>query len=98
MGGKNGALPVESENGAVNVRLLQENTDVIGKITGWKIIRSIDDDIIRGDKFLGIFGGEEAVVKIHLHIGVDLLDGVTGTIDFFTTNISGAMKNLTLEI
>ena len=37
-------------------------------------------------------------MQVDLHIGIDFLDGVASTVDFFTANISGAMENLPLKI
>ena len=58
MGGKNRALTIKTEDRTVNIWLFQKNTDVIGKVAGRKIIRSIDDDVVRFDDLPGILGAE----------------------------------------
>ena len=37
-------------------------------------------------------------MQINLHVGVDLLDGVPGTVDLLATHIAGAMQDLTLKV
>ena len=98
MGGKNRALTIKSEDRAINIRLFQKNTDVVRKVAGRKIIRPIDDDVVRLDNLPRILGAEEGVVEVHLDVGIDFLDAVAGAVELFATDIFGPMQNLALEV
>ena len=37
-------------------------------------------------------------MEVDLHVGIDLLDGVPGTVDFFPTDITRAVEDLSLEV
>ena len=98
MGRKDRALSVEAEDGAVDVWLFLKDTDIVRKITGRKIIGTIDDDVIGSDDLFSILRGEETIVEIDLNIGVDVLDGIPRTVDFFAADIGGSMENLALKV
>ena len=98
MWGKNGALTVEAKNRAVDIRLLQENADVVAQVARGKIIRAIDDDIVGLDDLAGILGLEEGVVEIDLHIGVDLFDAIAGAVELLAADIFRSVQNLALQV
>ena len=98
MRSEHGALTVEPENGAIDIRLLLEDTDIVGEIAGRKIIRPINHDVVRGDDFSRVLGSEEAVMKVDLHVGVDRLNGVFRAVDFLAADIAGAVQDLALEV
>jgi len=54
MRGKDGALTVEAEDRAIDVRLLEEDADVVRTIACGKIIRAVDDDVIRLGNTAGV--------------------------------------------
>ncbi len=43
---EDGALAVEAEDRTVDVRFFEENGDVIGAVTGWEVVCSVDDDVV----------------------------------------------------
>ena len=98
MGSKNGALTIKTEYRTVNIRLFQKNADVIGKVAGRKIIRSVDDDVVRLHDLPRILGAEKGVVEIHLNIRIDFLDAVAGAIELLASDILSTMQNLALEV
>ena len=98
MRSEDSALTIEPEDGSVDVRLFLEDADVVGEVAGREIIRSIDHDVIGRHDGGRILRGEEGVMQVNLHVGVDLLDGVSGTVYLLTTHIARAMQDLALEI
>ena len=85
--GKNRALSVEAEDRAVDVWLLEKNTDVVAQIARGKIIRAIDHDIIRLHDLAGILRLKEGVVEIHLNIRIDFFDAVAGAVELLAADI-----------
>ena len=98
MRGKNRALAVEAEDRAVDVRLLQKNTDVIAQVACGEIVRAVDHDVIGFDDLAGVLGLEEGVVQVDLHIRVDFFDAVAGAVEFLAAYILRSMQNLALEV
>ncbi len=98
MRGEDRTLSVKAEDGAVDIGLLLEDADVIGEVAGREIIRAVDDDVVGGNDLGGVFGGEEAVVEIDLHVRVDRLDRILGTVDLLAAHVGRAVKDLALEV
>ena len=98
MRSKDGALAVEAKDGTVDVRLLQEDADIVGEIAGGKVVGSVNHDIIGSNDGFRVFRCEKAVVKVNLHVGVDLFDGVARAVNFFTADIARAVEDLALEV
>ncbi len=46
MRGKDGGLALKTEDGTVDIRLLQEHADIVGEVAGREIVRAIDDDVV----------------------------------------------------
>src|ERR1700730_7280637 len=96
--GKNGALTIKPENRSVDVRLLRQNTNVVGKVPGRKIIGTIDNKVIIFDQLHRVVATENTVVQVDLHIRVNRLDSVLSRIELLSANVAGAVKNLALQI
>ena len=96
--GKNRALSVEAEDRAVDVWLLEKNTDVVAQIARGKIIRAIDHDIIRLHDLAGILRLKEGVVEIHLNIRIDFFDAVAGAVELLAADIFRSVQNLALQV
>src|SRR6266478_2836680 len=96
--GKNGALTIKPENRSVNVWLLRQNTNVVGKVPGREIISPIDNEVIILDQLHRIVATEYAVVQVDLHIRVHHLDSVLSRIELLSANVARAVKDLALQI
>ena len=60
---KDRALPLKPENGSVDIRFSEENTDIIRKIARRKIIRPIDYDVIGFDNLTSVLAAKHGVVQ-----------------------------------
>ena len=91
-------LALETKNRPVDVWFLEENADVVREITRRKIVRAVDHDVIRLDQPAGVFAREQAIVQVHLHVGIDVFDAVPGRIEFLAADIRRAVQDLPLQI
>ena len=55
-------LAFEAENGAVDVRLLEQHAGVVGEIARREIVRAVHDDVVWADDFERVFAGDAGVV------------------------------------
>ena len=88
---EHGALSVEAEDRAVDVRLFQENADVVREIARGKIVGAVDDDVIRLDDSARVLRSEIRVVQIHLHVRVHLADAVARAVQFLAAHVLRAV-------
>ena len=91
-------LTLEAEDRPVDVRLLLEDAHVVGQVARGEIIRAVDDDVVRFGDLPGVLAGEQRVVQIDLHVGIDRADAVAGGLDLLAAHILGAVQNLALEV
>src|SRR5699024_4079015 len=59
---KDAGLAFESENGAVDVRLLQQHAGVVGEVTGREVVRAVDDDVVVFDDVEGVLAADARIV------------------------------------
>src|SRR6185312_10622161 len=78
MGRENAGLAFETENGTVDIRLLEQDAGVVGQVTGREIIGAVDDDIILGDDLHRIFAAETCVMDDNFTGWIDAEDGFLG--------------------
>ena len=95
---KDGALALEPEDRAIDVRLVQEDADVVREIPRRKIVRAIDDDVVLLDDLSGILAAEHGVVQDDMHVRIDVLDPVARAVELLAADILRAMEHLALEI
>ena len=50
MRGKDTSLPFKTEDGSVDIWLLQEHTGVISQVTRGEIIRAVDNNVVGPDQ------------------------------------------------
>ena len=69
---EDGRLPIEAEDGTINIRLARKNGDVIGKITGGKVVRAIHDQIVVAQNLLRVPAREAARVELDRDMRIGL--------------------------
>jgi hypothetical protein len=95
---ENGALPLEPRDRSINKRLFQKNADIVAKVAGRKIVRAIDDEIIRRKNPHRIRGFEADIVKFDANMRIYLAKTLAGALDLLFSDIPAAMQDLTLEV
>jgi hypothetical protein len=68
-------LPVESEDGAVNVWLAEQHASVVREVAGGKVVRAIYHDVIGADDLQGVLARKASVVKDDLDPRIEAVDG-----------------------
>ena len=78
---KDCALPLKPENGSVDIRFSEKNTDIIRKIARRKIIRPIDYEVIGFDNLTSVLAAKHGVVQ-GVHVGIGVFDAISGAVKF----------------
>ena len=89
---------LETEDGAVDIRLLQQHTGVVGQIARRKIIRAIHDDVVRADEVERVFGRDARVVDNNFTMRIDAANGFPGRFSLGATHVGIRVENLALQI
>ena len=95
---KNRALAFKPEDRAVDVRLVEEDTNIVGEIAGREIVGAVDDDIVVFDDLDGVVAAEHGVVKDDMDVGIDILDAIARAIELLASHVLRAVQDLALEI
>src|SRR5947207_11097923 len=82
----------------VNVRLLFPDTYVAGEITGWEIIRAIDDDVIIADQLAGVARGQTRRVGLDCKRRIDCKQTCARRISLLASDIARTIQNLPMQI
>ena len=99
MRGEAARLAFETENGAVDVRLfLREHAGVVREIARGEIVRAVDDDVVRANDVESVLAGETRIVKDHIDVRIEGVDGFPGGLRFGAANVGIGVENLTLQI
>lgn len=98
MGGESGELAFKLENSAVNERFFEKKGGVVGGEAGWEIIGPVEDEVVRLQKFEGVFGGEPSVVADEIEVGINGKESAAGGIEFEFADLVGIMDGLAVEI
>jgi hypothetical protein len=69
-------LALELKNASVDIGLSCEKSGIIHQIFGWKVVRSIDDDVVAGKNLECIFRRQSFWIGDDLDIRVDSMDGL----------------------
>ena len=95
---KHGRLTIEPEDGAVDVRLFQEDADVVDEVAGREIVGTVDHHIVVAEDLHGVFAGERGFEFIDLQVRVDVLHGLCRRVELLLADVFGAMNHLALQI
>ena len=95
---ENRGLPLEPEDGAVDVWFLQEDADVVGKVARGKIVRAVDDDVVRLGDLPRVFAGKECLVQIHLDVRIYVAQTVACRVQLLAAHVLRAVQDLALQV
>src|SRR5215471_2289265 len=98
LGIENGGLSFAPEYRTVNTRLAQQHAGVVYEITGWKIIGTVNHDVVGLQDFQSIFGSQRGLVALNLHVWVDLGYPLSRRLEFRAADIFGRVDDLALQI
>ena len=74
------------------------HTRIVDEELHGEVVGTIDDEVVFLDDIQRVRRVEELVVGIHLHIGVDGLDLLLGTLYFWHTHVLGKVDDLSLQV
>src|SRR5699024_4132290 len=91
-------LAVEAFHRTVDVRQAELHAGVVDQITGRKIVRAIDDDVIAGESGFDVVRAQALAVGLHGHRRVDRLDCGAGRIGLGLTDAGVAVQHLPVQV
>ena len=91
-------LPVEAEDRAVDVRLLQQHAGVVGQVARREVVGAVDDDIVGREDRQCVGRGQPRLVQVEAHLGVDGGDAVPGRLELGPADVGGAVDDLPLQV
>src|SRR5205823_11112409 len=83
---------------AVNQWLFSEETGVIDKELGRKVIHTVHDDIVSADDLESIVGAKSCVVDLDRHMGIERENLGLCRVDLGPPNVIGLVNDLSLKI
>jgi hypothetical protein len=98
MGRKDRTLPLEPEDGTVDVRFPQEDGNVVAEIAGGEVVGSIENDVEVGGDLHRVVASEEGVEGFDGDVGIDLGKGVGSGVELASSEVALTVKDLSLEI
>ena len=98
LGGEDAGLPLEAEDGAVDVGLAGEDAGVVDQIAGLEVVRAVGDDVVVAEDFEGVGAGQHGVVLDHVQVGVQRLEHDFGGIDLELADGGGRVNDLALQV
>ncbi len=75
-----------------------KETRVVDEIAGGKIVGPVHDEIVIGEEFLRVVGGETRLMRHNVHVGIDTFKFFLRGDDFRFIEIGGVMQNLPVQI
>ena len=97
-GGEDRCLPLKPEDGAVGVGLAGEDAGVVDEVAGLEVVGAVGDDVVVGEDFEGVGGGEHGVVLDHVHVLVEAFEHDLGGVDFELADGGLGVDDLALEV
>lgn len=91
-------LTFKAENGAGDIGDTKVHTGVIDQITGGEIVATVDHNVVSVEDIEHVLGGEAGVVRVDLHVGVQVIDGLLGGLDLRPAHTGIVVKDLPLQV
>ena len=88
-------LTVEAQNTSMREGLARHHTSIVDEELHGEVVRAIDDEVVLLNNIERVGRVEELVIGIHLHVGVDGLDLLFGTLYLRHAHVLGEMNHLT---
>src|SRR6266571_2431008 len=95
---KNGNLALKTKDGAVDVGLAEKDASIIDEIPRGEIIRAIHDDVEVLEQVERVGAGQLCLDRFDLDVGIEIREARAGSLALGLANITGAKRDLTLEI
>ena len=91
-------LTLELEDGAVGERHARESACVVDKVTGAEVVRAVENEVVTGEQFEGIFGLDALRMPFKVQVRVEVVEALGGAFDFRASDGGGVMDDLPLEV
>ncbi len=98
VGGEDGDLALELEDGTVDEGLFEEEGGVVGGEAGGEIVGAIENGVVRSEKVEAVFGLKAAGEENDFHVGIDLPDPFSGALKFGGSDAIGVVENLSVKV
>src|SRR6266849_2116649 len=96
--GEDGSLPLEPEDGSVDVGLAEQHASVIYKVAGGEVIGAVDDDVVIAHDFERVLTGDGGFMLVDPHEGVDVEHAIGGRVQFLAADVLSAVDDLALQV
>ena len=95
---KYGGLALESKDAAVRVWLPEQNAGIVDEIPRRKVVRSVDDDVVRFEQLHRVLRRQRHFVGLDVDLGVERMELVLRRREFRTADVRRAVEDLPLQI
>jgi hypothetical protein len=82
LGREHGRLPLEPENAAIDIRLVEQHARVVDEIAGREIVGAVDDDVVGREQVERVLGRDRRVVRDDLDQRVDVTQSILAESSF----------------
>ena len=96
--GEDRDLPVEPEDAAIDDWLVRQYGRVVDEVPGREVVRPVNNNVVWLKDLKGILGRESGLMENNFCVGIDLAQGLLSRLQLRGTYITGAMKDLALQI
>src|SRR5690606_2442314 len=93
-----GHLSFESEDAAINDRLLKQHARIVEQIPGREIVRPVDDDVVVGNDVQHIGGAKPLLNADDFDIRIEVVDECAGRLGLWFSDTISRVYDLTLEV
>src|SRR5262249_41513793 len=91
-------LPIEAKDAAVDVRLLEQDTDVVDEVARGKVVGAVNDDVVGSTDAHGIGGGQAGFEEVEGGLGIDRLQALLGGVQLGAADGGGTGQDLRLQV
>ena len=88
----------KSKNRTVHNWNTKFDAGIIQQISTWKIICSVNDDVVTRKNLNNIFGAQARVVSYDINIWIEHRQGFFGRVNFSVTDSINVVQDLSLQI
>ena len=95
---EDGALSVETKNGAVNVWFVRPNTNVVGKVARRKIVGAVHNDVVARDQIFRVRAGEADVMQFDVDVWIGVVQSMFRRFQLASANVFRAVQDLPMQV
>ena len=89
---------LEAEDAAVDVRLAEQHARVVHEIARRKVVRAVDDDVVRAEEIERVGRGERDLVRHDRDLGVDRVQPIPRRRELRAADVRRAVQDLALQV